>query len=329
MNADGTLDTDPATGIADATQFATLSGTTTPGPDIFLFGQAGTYTTTVQGNATGQYHDAVFAHGMAASLTAAATPAVKDQISVPANLDGLSFGQSGGATLKAPRTATVQIVVAGAQGSERTATISTTVPTKGQVGAMFNVAHTAVEVTAGNQPTSYTLTLSWVGPHGLPQSFVAPTVQLGAGDKATLAPTNWSSLESTKVTLHMVHADGKSTTRALTNRIRLAAKYTVALKIAKAGTTRQLTISAHFTQIAPGSSAVMAWEVLKGRSLAAKYTITLTGAALHRGLISRTFRFKATGTARYTFQASVEVLTPAHNGTYVSQQVTHLQQFGG
>jgi len=328
LNANGTPDTNPATGIPDATQFATLSGTAKPGPDIFLFGHAGTYTTTVQGNATGQYHDAVFAHGMAASLTAAATPAVKDQISVPANLDGLSFGQAGGAATKGGRTATVQLVVAGAQGSERTATLSTTVPTKGQVGAMFNATHDAVEVTAGNQPTSYSLTLAWTGPHGLPQSFVAPTVQLGAGDKATLAPTNWSSLESTKVTLHMVHANGKSTTRALTNRIRLAAKYTVSLKIAKAGTTRQLTISARFTQLAPGSSAVMAWEVLKGRSLAAKQTITLTGTKLHRGLITKTFLFKAKGSARYSFQATVEVLSPTH-GAYVSQQVTHTQPFAG
>jgi hypothetical protein len=222
----------------------------------------------------------------------------------------------------------VQLVVAGAQGSERTATLSTTVPTKGQVGAMFNATHDAVEVTAGNQPTSYSLTLSWTGPHGLPQSFVAPTVALGAGDKATLAPANWSSLESTKVTLHMVH-DGKTSTRSLANKIRLAAKYTVALKIAKAGTTRQLTINARFTQLAAGSSAVMAWQVFKGRSLAAKQTITLTGTKLHRGLISKTFRFKAKGSARYTFQASVEVLSPTHSGTYVSQQVTHTQPFAG
>jgi hypothetical protein len=328
LNPDGSVDTNPATGIPDATQFATLSGTAKPGPDIFLFGHAGTYTTTVQGNATGQYQDTVFAHGMAASLTAAATPAVKDQISVPANLDGLSFGQTNGATTKGGRAATVQLVVAGAQGSERTATLSTTVPTKGQVGAMFNATHDAVEVTAGNQPTSYTLTLSWVGPHGLPQTFAAPTVQLDAGDKATLAPANWSSLESTKVMLSTVHADGKTTTRALANKVRPAAKYTVALKIAKAGTTRQLTINARFTQLAAGSSAVMAWEVFKGRTLAAEQTITLTGTKLHRGLISKTFRFKAKGSARYTFQASVEVLSPTH-GAYVSQQVTHTQPFAG
>jgi hypothetical protein len=328
LNADGTLDINPATGIADATQFATLSGTDKPGPDIFLFGHAGTYTTTVQGNASGRYNDTVFAHGMAASLTAAATPSVKDQISVPANLDGLSFGQTGGPTAKDGRTATVQLVVAGAQGSERTATISTTVPTKGQVGAMFNATHNAVEVTAGNQPTSYNLTLSWVGPHGLPQTFVAPTVELAAGEKASLAPANWSSLESTRVMLSMVH-DGKSTTRALANKVRPPAKYTVGLKVAKAGNTRQLTINARFTQLAAGSSAVMAWEVFKGRSLAAKQTISLSGTKLHRGLISKTFRFKAKGSARYTYQASVEVLSPTHSGTYVSQEVTHTQPFVG
>jgi hypothetical protein len=100
---------------------------------------------------------------------------------------------------------------------------------------------------------------------------------------ARRAPANWSALQSTNVTLRMVHADGNTTTRAVANQIRPAAKYTVTLRIAKAGTTRQLTICAHFTQLAPGSSAVMAWEVLKGRALTAKHTITLTGTALHRG----------------------------------------------
>ena len=72
----------------------------------------------------------------------------------------------------------------------------------------------------------------------------------------------------------------------------------------------------------------MAWEVLKGRSLAAKQTITLTGTKLHRGLITKTFLFKAKGSARYSFQATVEVLSPTH-GAYVSQQVTHTQPFAG
>lgn len=329
LNSDGSIDTNPATRIADATQLATLSGNAKPGPDIFLFGKAGTYTTTVQGNANGQYHDALFSHDMAASLTAAATSRVKDAVSVPANMDGLRFGQTGGVTSTSPRTATVQIVVSGSQQSQRTATIATSVPTKGQAGATFDAAHNAVTVTAGDQSTAYTLTLSWTGPHGFPQTFVAPTVHIAAGDRATVVPADWSSLQSTKVTLRVVHRNGTATTRTLENRIRPAARYTVTLKIAKAGATWRLTISTRFTRLLPGSSALMTWEVLKGRRLAAKHTVALTGAKLHRGLVRQTFSFNAAGSTRYTFRASVELLSPAHTGTYMSQNVTRLQRFRG
>jgi hypothetical protein len=195
------------------------------------------------------------------------------------------------------------------------------------MGAAFTQGG-GVAVTAGSQATSYTMTLSWVGPHGLPQTFVAPMVMLSAGEKATLAPANWSSLQSTRVTLSTVQG-GKKTTRAVANKIRLPASYTVALGVAKAGSTRQLRISARFTKLARGSNAVMAWEVLKGQVLVTKHTVTLSGTSLHQGLIARVFKFSAKGSARYFFRASVEVLSPGPDGSYVSQQVTHAQQFVG
>jgi hypothetical protein len=329
LNADGSINTNRANRIADATQFATLSGTAKPGPDIFLFGKAGAYTTAVHGNARGEYHDTLFSHDMAASLTAAATSAVTDEVSAPANMDGLRFGQTSGPTSTTPRTATVQIVVSGSQGSQRTATIATSVPTKGQAGAMFDAAHDAVEVTAGDQPTSYTLSLSWTGPHGFPQTFVAPAVHLAAGDRATFAPADWAALQSTKVRLRVRHAHGATTTRTLENRIRPAARYTVRLRIVKVGVTRRLTISTRFIRLAAGSSALMTWEVLKGRTLVAHHNVSLVGTKLHRGLVSRTFAFRPAGSARYTFRASVELLSPAHTGTDLSQQVTRLQRFRG
>ena len=329
LNPDGSIDSDRATGIADATQFATLSGIGKPGPDSFLFGHRGSYTTTVQGNANGEYHDALFSHHMAASLTAAATSAVKDEVSVPANMDGLRFGQTSGPTSTAPRTATVRIVVSGSHGSRRTATIATSIPTRGQTGAMFDAAHDAVEVTAGDQPTSYTRSLSWTGPHGFPQTFQAPTVHLASRDRATFTPADWTSLQSSKVTLRVVHANGKATSRKLENRIRPADRYTIALKIAKAGANRHLTISTRFLRLAPRSNALMTWEVLKGRTLVAHHTISLIGPKLHRGLVTLTFPFKAAGSARYTFRASVEILSPAHTGTYTSQNVTRVRRFRG
>ncbi len=327
LNSDGSVDTNPATGIADATQYATMTGSSTAGPQIFLFGHAGNYTTTVRGDGNGQYHDLLLSHDMAAALTATASPSVKDEIALPSGQDGLLFGQVGGPVATSPRPVTVQLIEPAGPGADRTATISTDVPTKGRMGAMFTKSGD-VAVTAGGQATSYTMTLSWVGPHGLPQTFVAPAVKLGAGEKATLAPANWSALQSTKVMLSTV-VGGKKTTRAVANKVRPPASYTVSLGVTKSGTALQLHITAHFTKVLRGSNAVMAWEVLKGRALVAKHTVSLTGTDLHSGLVTRTFKFSAKGLAHYSFRAAVEVLSPGPGGTFVSQQVTHVQQFAG
>jgi hypothetical protein len=97
-------------------------------------------------------------------------------------MDGVRIAEIGSATSKRPTMAQVQVVVGGAQGSRRTATVATNVPTHGQAEVMFDRARNAVDVTAGGQPTSSAVILSWTGPHGFPQTFAAPTVRLGAGD---------------------------------------------------------------------------------------------------------------------------------------------------
>jgi hypothetical protein len=329
LNPDGSLNTNPASRIGGATQFATLSGSAKPGPDIFLFGHGGTYTTTVQGSANGTYHDALFARGMAASITAAATPAVRDKIGVPSGLDGLTFGQVSGTTPSGGRAAQVQIVVDGAQGSKRTATVATSVPSKGQAGVTFSASHNTVVMSAGGQPMSSTLTLSWIGPHGVPQTFSAPPVQLAAGDKATFAPVSWSSLQSTRVMLRVVHRNGTTTTRTLSNRIGAHGRYSVALKVAGSGRTRRLTISTRFSALAPGAIAVLSWEVFKGRTLVAKHAGVLSGRKLHRGLVAQTFSVRRLGAAGYTFRATVQLLSPVRGGSYTSQQVIRAQNFRG
>lgn len=330
LDPNGNLNTNPKTTIAGATQSATLadSGTSKPGPGIFLFGHDGAYTTTVAGTASGTYHDVLFSHGTSASLTAAASPSIKDTIAVPANMDGLAFGQIAGPA-SSTRAATIQLVGSASDGSKRTATIVTTVPRKGRASTTFDPAHTAVAVRAGAQPSSYTLTLSWVGPHGFPQTFDAPTVHLGAGARASFAPRDWSALGTSKLTVHIVDADGHATMRTLKNKLRAAGRYAVALKVVKAGATRRLTIAARFIHIAHGSSAVLTWMAIKGHRLAARHTIVIAAAKLHRGLLTRSFSFTPRGSASYRLRASVALLSPDHGGTYTSQDVTRTARLRG
>jgi hypothetical protein len=270
----------------------------------------------------------LFSHGTSVSLTAAAGPAIKDTISVPSEIDGLAFGQSNGST-SAIRAATVQLVQHAADGSTRTATIDTTVPTEGHTSTIFDPSHDAVEVTAGERPADYTLTLSWVGPHGFPQTFAAPPVHLGAGGRASFTPADWSALGTSKLTIRIVDAHGHATTRTLKNTLRPTGRYAVALKVVKLGAVRRSTITARFTHVPPGSSAVLTWMALKGRTIAARHTIIIAAAKLHAGLLARSFSFKPRRSTTYKLRASVELLSPDRGGTYTSQNVTRTARIGG
>jgi hypothetical protein len=322
----GDVNANPATAIPDATQLATMSGTPKPGPDIFLFGQPGTYTATVQGKSTGSYHDALLTQGMAASLTARTAAGVADEISVPAARDGVQFGQTSGGRPAGSRATDAQIVVDGSQQSKRTATIATTMPTTGQATVAFTSTHDAVAVTAGGQPMSFTSTLSWVGPDGFPQTFKSTAVHLAGGDRATLTPTNWSSLQTSAVTLRVVDRTGRSSTRILRNAFHTPGRFTIALRITGSGSRRRLSLAARFIRIAAGSDAVLTWELLKKRRLLAHHTLSLSAANLHSGLVHLSFEpSHLTGT--YAFRASVELLSPTSNGSYTGQQRTKLRRF--
>jgi len=323
LSANGSIDNSAKTGIPDATQFATQSGTNTPGAGIFLFGHPGNYTTTVHGNATGQYHQVLFSHGNSASITAAATRSVSDTISTTADLGGLQFGQSNGSGDQ--RNATVQLVGHNG-GAELTATVATTVPTTGQGDVAFATGDTGVQVSAGHEPTSAALTLSWTSPDGLPQTFVASAVKLAAGDTASFTPSNWSNLQAGTVRVHILHPNGKTTRVTLHNRLRPANRYSVALAVTGTGKRRALHVSVHATKIVAHSSEIVTWEVLQGRRLVAKHVISLR--KVNRGVTRRTFSFKP-GSADYTFHAKVALLSPGKAGGYVDQQVVRSRKFKG
>jgi hypothetical protein len=322
LGSDGSINNNAKTGIPGATQFAPLTGTDTPGPSMFLFGHSGAYTTTVQGSASGQYHQVLLSHDNSESITAAAGRADTDTLTTAANLGGLRFGQSKGS---GGRHASIELVGHG-DGGELTATVATTVPTKGQAGVSFTGKDSGVDVAAGGQATSATLTLTWAGKDGLPQTFQAPALKLAAGDEAAIAPSSWSALASGSLAVSIRHRNGRTTMMTVHNRIRPANRYSVALAVARKGKSRTLQVRTDFTKLAAKSEAVITFEVLRGRRLVAKHVVSLSGKSVHRGLIKENYAFKP-GSMRYSFRATVAVLSPTKDGGYVSQRVVHAKQF--
>jgi hypothetical protein len=326
LTSDGSINASKS-GIQGATQFATMTGSDKPGADIFMLGKAGNYTTTVHGTGAGQYHQVLFSNGDGAAITASATKSDTDSITALANLGGLHFGQSKGATSGGARSASVQLV--GHSGADEiTATVATTMPASGRAGVAFTGNDAGVRVTAGGQSTSAALTLAWTGPDGLPQTFVAPAVKLAAGDRADFTPSSWSALESGHLTVSIRHRNGRTTRLVLHNGARPADRYSVKLGVAKKGKRSKLQVTIHIRKLVTGSDALVTWEVLRGGKLAAKHVLTLSGKRLHRGTIHATFAFKPRS-ATYTFRGRVALLSPAKANGYVSQQIQRSKTFEG
>jgi hypothetical protein len=326
LASDGSINTSKS-GIKDATQFAALTGSGGPGADIYMLGQAGSYTTAVQGTGTGQYHQDLFANGNGATISASAGKSDTDSITASAGLSGLQFGQSKGSMSGGSRSASVQLV--GHSGADQiTATVVTTMPTSGHSGIAFTGKDTGVQLTVGGHSTSAALTLTWTGPDGLPQTFVAPALKLAPGDRADFTPSNWSALGSGRLTVSIRHRNGHTTRRVLRNGAKPADRYSVKVGVLKKGSRRTLQLTIHVSKLVSGSDALVTWEVLRDGKLAAKHVATLTGKRLHHGTIHETFAFRPhSGT--YTFRGKVVLLSPAKTSGYVSQQIQRSTTFKG
>jgi hypothetical protein len=330
LNPDGTVNNNPSTGIPDAARFGTITGSTKPGPDIFLFGKAGAYTQTIAGKGSGQYHDSFLGHGVAASLTAGSVAGSVDKVSLLRNLAGLQFGQVSATKSAGPRQVKTQILVHASDGSERTAAIGTTMATAGGDSVSFDSGRNTVTMKAGGKPVTYSLTLSWAGPHGLPQTFLTPKETISPHASASLTPANWSSLQNAALNMKVVAKNGTVKTSKISNQLRPAGRYSIRLNVVKnKPRVRRLIIATTFKRFVKGSSALFTWEILKGTSLVSSHSKALRGAKLHRGLVKAGFVFKTVAGSHYTLKGSVALFSPTQMSSFLSQTATKQKSFSG
>jgi len=331
LNSDGSLNGSQITGIPAATQFSTLSGGSAPGPDIFLFGKPGAYTQTIVGGKAGPYRDTLFGNGMAATLAAISSTGSVDKVSLPPDVAGLQFGRVKGAKADASQPVTAQLLVHATDGSERTATVDTTMPTAGHDSVSFDPNDDAVSVKGAEPHASYSLMLTSTGPEGTPQTFLTPKLGISAGDTATFAPPNWSALGSQTIEVKTTHGNGNVTTTSVKNQIHTAAGFSLALKVAtvKRSSLLQLTINAAFKKVIPGSSALFSWEVFQGTQLVANSTVAVSGKKLHAGHITRKLGFTAAAHSQYKVKGTVTLITPAAGQSYSSVAHAEVKRFHG
>jgi hypothetical protein len=330
LKPNGDINSDPKTGIPGATRFAALSAGATSAGDIFLLGRGGAYTQTIIGKGAGQYHDSLFGSGMAASLTATSGPGLTDKVSLLPQTAGLQFGQTTAGKAGSARKVTAQILVHAADGSARNASVDTTMPAAGKASINFDPAYNSITVKAGSRPASYSLTLSRSGANGAPQTFVTPRQTIGPGETAKFTPASWSSLQGAAVTLKVVHKNGTTTTTKISNVLRPAGQYSLRLQVVKTPSHgRKLTIAATFKRLVKGASAVVSWQIFKGKQIAGHHSVSLVGKKLHTGLISSAFVFKPAKGKKYMFQGTVTLLSPTKTGSFLSQTANKQKSFRG
>jgi hypothetical protein len=334
----GAVNTDPKTDIPDATQFAVLSGERTPSqPDIVIMKSTDVASSRILNTTKGQYHNVFFGDHMAASITATSDPGMTDNVSVVPGLEGLKFGQT--STLKkgeGTRPVSVQLLVHATDGSERTATIGTDMPNQAQEALSFNASENSVTVTAPSPPPGvpipypnqgYSLSLSWTGPNGYPQTFEAPPVKLSLGATASLTPSNWSDLQSAAATLTVTQKNGTQITTVVKNKARPANSFRVRLTVAKAKTGRRLVVAAGFKKVVKGSTATFTWQILKAGALVSSHASVMATSKLHKGNFKPSFGFVGVTGARYNFRGTVSVISPSVGGGVLTQTITNRRAF--
>jgi hypothetical protein len=334
LKPNGDINTDPKTGIPDATRFATLAGSTKPGGDILLFGKPGAYHQTVVGKNAGQYTNTLMGRGMAVSLKAASAKGTVDAVTVDPRSATVGFGAAGGKAVGAnaaiTRPVTAELYDQASDGTKRTATVATTLGAGRADQVSFTGSGAELALKHAGPAAKYSLALSWTGPHGAPQTFITPPLTVAPGDSASFSPQDWSKLGAGTVQVIVLHKNGGKTTTTVHNTLKPAVKFRLSLKVGKkTHGKRSLTITTKITKLVKGSSAVLTWEQLRAKKLVGHGTQTLTGKKLHTGTIAAEKSFKSATGKTYTFKGTVTILSPNDARSFVSQVRSQQKAYKG
>jgi hypothetical protein len=212
LRPDGTLNTDPATRLPQATPFAPLD-ITGPASEMYLLGGAGPYTHTVKSTSSGGYRYTLLSPGFAARVeNAAASPGVDDELLLHPQSLSLQFR-----TDEASRAITVDLLVQVNDGDVRIATITTTSFKGTRDGFAFDQPQQPLTYTHSGAATDYTVVFEGTNAQHQRVKFFTPSLHIEPNDTAMFSQADWHHLGRTTVTLTVTHRDGTRSVRTLKN----------------------------------------------------------------------------------------------------------------
>jgi len=317
--ANGALNTNPATRLA-AAPFSPLVGARAHSaandaqpPIILLPPGVGALKATITGTGTGPDTHTLIGHGFAGQIDTQASNGVKDTLAL---LPG--GGQVGFSTAAAHKPLTLTLIGA-ASKERRTAQISTTsFGGPGDVLA-FTGGQSGLAFTHHGAATTFSLTLSGLGPRSAPSVFQSGPLHITAGATARIGAIRWSALAGSTLRIRI---GGR--TLVVHNHAHAAHLASIGSLRAKKGRggAVSLSIAAALHQLPAGAQVAFAWTVHSGRRVVATHATLAhfqTGSRCYvHGICVRpgapssasyTFTFKPKRKGRYSLTGTVTVVT--------------------
>jgi len=209
---DGTLNTDPATRLPQATPFAPLIGMG-KGSDMLLLGGDGPYTQTVRNTGSTGYSHTFFGRNLGTRIeNDTATPGVKDQFTFDPLTTSLRFS-----TGDAKRGIKAQLLARTPDNDVYSAIINTTNFKDTDDSMAFDGDRKALTYTHTGAATTCSLTLEASSQNGIRLQFVSPSLPVHPHDQLAFAPSDWKKLAAATVTLTRTMSDGTQRVEVLKN----------------------------------------------------------------------------------------------------------------
>jgi hypothetical protein len=280
-------------------------GSTSPVEAFVVGPKSGAIVQTLVGIGAAPDSHTLIAPGFTARLDAQAAPGISDQIGFdPAG--GVSFS-TGGA--RKPLTVGITTRV---QGLVQSAELTTN-SLQGTVDEFrFDETRAGLVYHHAGPPARFRLRLSSVGKNAPAIAFESESLQIGAGETATLAPNDWSRLGIVAMTVRDM--GGHERHAILQNRFKpRAIGRVVALDVDDADPkrphTRPFEVVSRLGELPPNSQAAIAWTARKEGRVVGSGAKSLREAEVRSGRRRDRFVFTAPAGGHYTMRADLVVVT--------------------
>ena len=297
--ADGSLNTNPRTRLAGAPfaplvgDAASVRGTGATSPPFILLPRGETAVSeTVTDTGRGPDTHTILGHGFAAQLSTTAEHGGLDRLSVDASGAGFRTNAA---------SKPLDVTLIGAAGKARHVAEVRTTSFRG-AGDMLAFTHgrDGLELTHRGKSTMFTITLSALGPHAVPETFTSGPLRIAAGAKAQIGAIRWNSLARSSIRVTV--AGRTRLVRNRRHRPHLASIASLTAKKASKGSV-SLRLATHLRRLPAGAQLALLLVVRRnGRKLASHLVLsqTPTTAAGFTFHASRRGRYTVTGVASVT-----------------------------